>query len=152
MTDETSQKSVSSGELKKFAGWVAQNPANDNAMSNFLIRVQTCSDTGILLELANVFPHHPEVSIPVYKRLLDLAPDDSALKISLGYAWWMCGEDEQAMECVREVQNQMPDSVDALMLEAALARDDAAKKALYTKVVHLQPDHRDAFEHLLMLR
>ncbi len=49
-----------------------------------------------LRELAQSFYAEPEVAVPTFERLLELAPQDIGARVDLGFVYFLMGEDEEA--------------------------------------------------------
>src|SRR5436309_5933462 len=93
----------------------------------FLRQLAVVSDIASLRRVAELYTPHTEISVPIYRRLLELRPSDFDAMVALGFVYWLDGSDDKAWEQVSAVRRVDPDHVGASTLEAALTRDKAGK-------------------------
>lgn len=101
-----------------------------------------------LRQLAEEYTPHPEISVPLYLRLLELTPDDADSVAELGFVFWLSGEDEKAKEQAIRALRIAPANVKALLLQAALEPDLHAKGVLYRQVLECDPRNQVALANL----
>jgi hypothetical protein len=107
-----------------------------------------CTDASGLRDLAYELTPHPEVSVPIYRRLIELSPADANLAAELGFIFWLCGEDELARDQADRGSQLDPDNVQTLLLRAALTSKRGEKRLLYRKVLEHEPENRVALANL----
>ncbi len=110
--------------------------------------LQKITDVAGLRSLAEEFAPHPEVAFPVYRRLVELRPDDPDFAAGLGWVFWACGEDDKAGEQAARGARLDPDNVDTLLLRAALEPNRAEKRRLYKRVLNQDPTNSVALANL----
>jgi len=94
-----------------------------------------------LRKLAERFYAEPEVSVPTFERLLELAPEDLLARVELGFVYFLMGEDGEANRQLEKARVLDPENVQVLTLEAALARDPAEKIRLYRRILQKDPQN-----------
>jgi tetratricopeptide (TPR) repeat protein len=117
----------------------------EQALHEALRRV---SEPEELRKLAQSFYAEPEVSVPAFERLLELAPEDLVARVELGFVYFLMGEDEEAARQLEEARTLDPEHVQVLTLEAALARDSAEKIRLYRRILQKDPRNEVALGKL----
>jgi tetratricopeptide (TPR) repeat protein len=108
-------------------------------------------DPAVLRGLARKFYAEPEVSVPIYERLLELLPEDVLARVEFGFIYFLMGEDGEASQQLGMAQALDPEHVQVLTLEAALARDSAEKVRLYRRILQKEPQNEVARGNLLQL-
>lgn len=140
-------------EPLRIVAWNAgQYPGDAKAQQRFQQELEAIADPAVLVALADHFSTLPEVAVPVFERLHALSPRNVGYLVQLGFAHWFAGNDATARDCLHMAQDILPDDIEAMHLEAALARSDDDKRAIYTRMLDLQPKNRVAWDNLLMLR
>ncbi len=135
-------------KLRHLAARIVESGAADEEIERLLPGI---SDISGLLDLAQDFTPHPEVSIPVYRRLLELRPDDAAVTAQLGWVFWLCGEDDKAKEQAALASRFDPDNLDTLLLKATLEPRSDKKRLLYQRVLKCDPGNAIAAAKLRKL-
>lgn len=120
-------------------------PQAERALLEALQRV---SEPAKLRELAENFYAEPEVSVPTFRRLLELTPEDVVARVELGFVYFLMGEDSRARQQLERVRALEPEHVQVLTLEAALARDPAEKVRLYRRILEKEPRNEVALGKL----
>ena len=110
--------------------------------------VSESTDTAGLRSLAHEFTPHSEVSVPIYRRLIELHPDDPDLAAELGFIFWLCGEDDLARDQARLAHQLDPGNVQTLLLRAVLEPEQEEKRRLYNKVLERDPEDAVALANL----
>ncbi|MGI8906940.1 MAG: tetratricopeptide repeat protein [Candidatus Sumerlaeaceae bacterium] len=139
-------------ELRTAAWFYSQNPENGPARMRFEDQLAANAHPAILVRLTDQFATLPAVAIPALQRLVDLSPNNVGYLARLGISHYMAGEDDKATSCLNRAREILPDDLEVLNLAATLARDDDSKRAVYARMLELYPDHRAAFENLVVLR
>jgi hypothetical protein len=128
---------------------LAEKKVNRSADEKELEReLSESTDTSGLRSLAYEFTPHPEVSVPIYRRLIELQPDDPDLAAELGFIFWLSGEDDLAREQVVIGSRLEPDNVQTLLLRAALEPERDEKHRLYNRVLKRDPENSVALANL----
>jgi tetratricopeptide (TPR) repeat protein len=117
----------------------------EQALHEALRRV---SEPEELRKLAQSFYAEPEVSVPAFERLLELAPEDLVARVELGFVYFLMGEDGEAARQLEKARVLDPEHVQVLTLEAALARDSAEKIRLYRRILQKDPRNEVALGKL----
>lgn len=117
----------------------------EQALHEALRRV---SEPEELRKLAQSFYAEPEVSVPAFKRLLELAPEDLVARVELGFVYFLMGEDGEATRQLEKARALDPEHVQVLTLKAALARDSAEKIRLYRRILQKDPRNEVALGKL----
>jgi tetratricopeptide (TPR) repeat protein len=114
----------------------------------FSALVSSWTDLEPLKELAQEFVPHPEVSIRLFRRLRELEPKDAQIAADLGFAYWACGDDEEASVQARIAFELDPKNIEGLLLRAALAGEKNEKRKLYREILEIDPQNSIAKAHL----
>jgi len=101
-------------------------------------------DPAELRKVAERFYAEPEVSVPAFKRLLELIPDDLDVLVELGFVYFLMGEDAEAQRQLERARALNPEHVRVLTLEAALSRDPKEKILLYRRILEKEPGNEVA--------
>lgn len=109
------------------------------AESAFREALRRVSEPAALREVAGRFYAEPEVSVPVYERLLELLPKELLARVELGFVYFLMGEDGEASRQLGLAQALDPEHVQVLALDAALAREPAEKVRLYRRILEKEP-------------
>ncbi len=131
--------------LRQLAEQTIGGDAGDGSLER---QLSASADAAGLRDLAYELTPHPEVSVPIYRRLIELDPADPDLAAELGFIFWLGGDDALAREQVRAGRRLDPDNVQTLLLEAALEQHPGEKRRLYGRVLELDPDNRIARDNL----
>jgi len=138
--------------LAPVAWLLSQDENNPAARAQFEALLAKAAEVPPLLEFAQRYGPFPAVSIPLLKRCVELQPEEIANQVALGFAYWMNGMDEEAQACATRALEMNRQSVDALNLQAALAKDDETKRRIYARILTIDPKNRAAFDNLVLLR
>lgn len=114
----------------------------------FRIEISTVTDVGLLRSLAEEFTPHSEISIPAYQRILEINPGDPDALVDLGFVYWLCGEDDEARDCLGRAYGLDPEHEKALLLDAALEPDSRRKRTLYERALERDPANQVAIANL----
>jgi tetratricopeptide (TPR) repeat protein len=114
----------------------------------FRLELSAEKDIKLLRHIAAELTPHSEVSIPAYQRAMELDPGDPETVVDLGFVHWLCGEDDQARNCLSQAYRLAPGHVKALLLDAALESDPLKKRELYKKVLEKDPENQIAIANL----
>jgi hypothetical protein len=131
---------------------VAQFPRDRNAYSNLVVRLQLVTDGDVCKAVIERFPFQPEVTVPAWRRLVQLMPDDAAVQVSAGSAFYTTGLDDEAAACVEAALAVNEKFVPAWELKAALTQSPAERIRIFQRIVDIEPNNRTAFDNLIMLR
>ncbi len=131
--------------LKDLAAKTIETGVEDEELRLLLSRT---TDVSALHGIAQKNMPHPEVSMPVYKRLEELRPDDADIAADLGWVFWLCGDDDSAKEQAARASRLDQDNVNTLLLRAALTGEQTEKRRLYEEVLKQDPNHIDALANL----
>jgi len=101
----------------------------------FRLKLLTASDVKLLKRIAEEFTPHPEVSVPVYQRALELDSRDPDTVVDLGFVHWLCGEDTEARIRLSQAYRLDPGHLKSLLLDAALESDPSRIRKLYASVL-----------------
>ena len=96
-------------------------------------------EPAVLRVLAEKFYAEPEVSAPIYERLLELLPGDVLARVDFGFVYFLMGEDGEARRQLGMAQALDSEHVQVLSLEAALAHEPAEKVRLYRRILQKEP-------------
>lgn len=138
--------------LRQQAALLIQRPDDQEARARFEALLAACDDRSALEALTEKLAFYPEVAVPLVERLVRFDPSDVVTILRLGFIHFSAGEDEAAARCLEQAKTLEGETARVLQLEAAMARTDAEKKRLYTKILMLEPGNRDVFLHLISLR
>jgi len=136
--------------LEHLAKRVLETGGADAARA-FRDALRPISDPAVLRGLAGRFYADPEVSVPIYERLLELLPEDVLARVELGFIYFLMGEDGEASRHLGMAQALDSEHVQVLTLEAALAHDSAGKVRLYRRILQKDPRNEVARGKLLEL-
>jgi tetratricopeptide (TPR) repeat protein len=114
----------------------------------FRAEISTVTDVGLLRSLAEEFTPHSEISIPAYQRILEIHPEDPDALVDLGFVYWLCGEDDEARDCLNRAYSLDSEHQKALLLDAALEPDYRRKRTLYERALERDPANQVAIANL----
>jgi tetratricopeptide (TPR) repeat protein len=109
-------------------------------------------DVSALRKFADSHWQEDEVSIPVYKRVLELNSEDDRAWGSLGLVKLLIGEDAEAVQCLERARRINPDGIEVLTLQAALEHRRDEQLKIYKKMLELDPNNRVALDNLARLQ
>lgn len=138
--------------LLPYAQRYAQFPQNENARSNFVLRIRLSTDVEALRAVAANFTLEPHVVQPIWVRIAELAGDDPDLLMQAAYVFYSMGDDAGARQTIERVLSISESHVPALELTAMMTADVNERKALFQKILDIDPTNRQVFNQLLMLR
>lgn len=141
-----------SANLASLAWVYSQNLTSELTATQFKEALQGSEHVDELEALTQSYAPYEEITIPVHLRLLELEPDSLGRLVRLGFAYWMNGHDEVAQDCATRALAVDRGNIEALNLQAALAKDDALKKSIYARILTIDPKNRAAFDNLVLLR
>lgn len=142
---------VSLEAITPYAIRVTQLPDNENARSNFILRLQLVVDPDVLRALANRFALNPEAAVPVWRRLATLSPDDMKVKLEAAYVFYSNGIDADALRLVDEVLALDEKVIAAWELKAALCADPKDRRRIFESILKIDPGNRTAVDNLIIL-
>ena len=121
-------------------------------LERFKRSLATERDIRTYREFADAHWQEDEISIPVYKRVLELIPEDDKAWASLGLVKLLIGEDAEAAQCLESARSINPDGLQVLTLRAALEKRPAEQMKIYRKMLELDPTNRVALDNLDRLK
>ena len=120
----------------------------ERSEQSFTDALRTEADVESLMKLAEEYTPYTRVSVPIYRRVLQLDSDNLKAVIMLGWVLWLAGEDDMSMEQLERAKELDAEHVEVLTLEANLTKDAEAKVNLYKKILAKDPENRIAKENL----
>jgi tetratricopeptide (TPR) repeat protein len=102
------------------------------------------ADRQMLRDFGEQFIADPEVSIPTFERLVELAPEDIEARVSLGLAFWQMGEDDVARSHLEQAKALDPEHLQVLTLEVALTEEPTRLIQLYRRILEKDPSNEFA--------
>jgi hypothetical protein len=130
---------------------VSQFPRDENAVSNLVVRLQLVSDAAVLEQLAAQFALCPHVALHVWRRLSTLKADDPGALVKAGRAFYGMGLDEEAMPRVDAALAMDEKYIPAWELKSALCADAKERRAVFERILEIDPGNRMAVDNLIMM-
>jgi tetratricopeptide (TPR) repeat protein len=109
-------------------------------------------DLSAFRKFADAHWQEDEISITVYKRVLELDPEDDRAWGSLGLVRLLIGEDVEAAQCLEKARKINPDGIEVLTLQAALEKRPDEQLKIYKKMLQPDPTNRVALHNLARLQ
>lgn len=134
-------------QLEALARRVIEAPSPE-AERAFRAELSGLADRQVLREFGEQFFADPEVSIPTFERLVELAPEDLEARVALGSAFWQMGEDDEARRHLEKARALEPEHLQVLTLEAALTEEPARRIQLYRRILEKEPSNEVARSQL----
>ena len=125
---------------------------NRRQLDDFKRLVAGEHDVSALREFADSHWQEDEISIPVYKRVLELNPEDDKAWSYLGLVKLLIGEDAEAVQCLERARKINPDGIEVLTLQAALEKRRDEQLKIYKKMLEQDPTNRVALANLARLQ
>jgi len=124
---------------------------SENARSNYLLRLQIMTDPDFVLGLAQQFSLTPEVAIPAWLRVVQLAEGNAEMGLLAAGGLYAQGLDEFAQQVVEGVLAADPGNIAALELKAALTPDPQQRRIIFEQILKIEPGNRTAVHNLILL-
>lgn len=113
-------------------------------VADYRALVETLTDTALFRP---ILEHHfpdPDLSLPILERLARVHPADPDPRLQAGWVLWGVGRFDEARVALNEAVQLGISRVEALLLEAALARSEPDQLRLYRIVLELEPTNEIA--------
>ena len=120
-------------------------------LTAFLESVHHQMDVESMRALASSYTPYDQISIPLYRRILELRPSDVNAIASIAWIYWSVGEEAAAYRWLSRAKKFSDDDIQVLTLEAALGKNPQRKREIYQRVLAIEPNNRVAQENLSAL-
>jgi len=137
--------------LIPYARRLSQFPADDNAYSNLVVRLQLVSDVAELKLLAQQFMLAPEVAVVIWRRIAMLAEKDPGGLVEAASAFYANGVDAEAIALVTKALEFDDRVIAAWELKAALTPDQVERKQILERILEIEPGNRRAVDNLILM-
>jgi tetratricopeptide (TPR) repeat protein len=138
--------------LDNLAANLIKSPRDNNIRSAFEENLKRMTDPNELREIAEKYTPHTEISIPIYKKILELTPEDIKTLIALGFVFFLDGEDDEAYRQLDRAKKIDAENIEVLTLEAALTKHKDVKIQLYKKILKYDANNKIAIANLKELK
>lgn len=101
-----------------------------------------------LIRFGEEFLRTIRYSVPAFQRALELDPSRWEAMASIGMAYYLRGEDEQAADWYARVKKVAPEETPVLELQAAMESDPSRRRALYEAILKKEPSNKAARSNL----
>ena len=98
--------------------------------------------------LAERYTPYTHVSTALYKRMLEIVPQNKKAIVELGFIAWLDGEDDEARNYLQKAQAYFPNDIEVLTLQAALTQATRERTQLYRRILEEDPSNAVAIANL----
>lgn len=138
--------------LENIASVCIEESCNAEDKQQFIDLLKQETNINKLKSLVEVCTPYTQVTIPILEKILELKAEDVESIILLGWALWSIGEDDAARGQLKLMQRLNADSIEILLLEAALTPNYQGRIQLYKKILEKDPNHKIALNNLEKLK